>query len=186
MYVKLAEKILKIDKVIGNLDIDDKTGAIIAYIGIVRGFSRGEKICALSIDTEVPKAHYKLRNILAEIRDRFRLVDINVEHRLGIIDTKTEIMNVAIASHSRSEGILSLFELINKIKSSGFIEKEEILYSGERRRIPKEKENIADVFVDGKKVEIKEPEKFRSTILDTLKEFGIEKKEGKSIFIVVR
>ncbi len=106
-------------------------GAVVAFLGTARDFSKGESITGLDFEHYPGMAEKKL----AEIRERalidFDLIEMSIVHRTGHIDIGEDIVLIVAASAHRKEAFRAAEWAIDELKRTTPIWKRETTGSGE-------------------------------------------------------
>ena len=152
MHIAIEDKISDISELIRNIKKKSKDiGAIVAFIGVVRESSRGHKVLKLYYEAQKEIAKEVLRDLLASIKKKHKLIDVAIEHKIGYAEVGEEVLHVVCAAKHRSEAISALEELIDRLKTEVPIWKKEITtmkeYWVKEPRPPEVK-----VIVDGSEV----------------------------------
>ena len=82
----------------------DSSGCVVAYIGLIREYSRGKRV--LSVEYKDPRgtAGNRLREIASEVRQKWQPDNIAICHRIGKLKVGDINLVIAIASAHRQEG----------------------------------------------------------------------------------
>ena len=154
LYVEVTDKLSDIRKFV---DIVKKNGGnigcILVFQGVVRGESKGRKVEKLYYEAQEKIAEDKLREISEDIRERYGVLDVAIEHKIGEAGVGEEVLNIVISSQHRVEGLYALEELIDRLKVEVPIWKKEITDKGEHW-ITESKPKKVMLVIDGKKVPI--------------------------------
>ncbi len=152
MDVVVGEKISEISKLIDGIKKKSRNiGAIIAFIGVVREKSRGRRVSRLYYEAQENIAREVLGKLIAQIREKYGLIDVAVEHRTGYADIGEEVLHIVCASEHRSEAIAAIEELIDRVKIEAPIWKKEITTTGEYWVREREPPRLR-VVIDGSEV----------------------------------
>ena len=90
--------------------------AIVTFIGTVRNNADGKKVLYLEYEAFSEMAQKKLEEIAAEIRNRWKICDIEIVHRIGRIEIGENVVVIAIGSVNRSEALQACQYAIDRIK----------------------------------------------------------------------
>lgn len=152
MSVRVSQQLSDILTLIEKIEKSGKnTGAILIFIGIVRGRRGKRKVRGLYYEAHRELAEQKIMEIAEEIKRRYGVEEILVEHRIGNLRVGDKTMQVLIASEHRDEAIAAMEELIDRIKSGIPIWKKEILEDKEYW-IKTETPPRIRLMVNGKKI----------------------------------
>jgi len=61
----------------------NSNGAVVTFLGVVRGFSRGRNVVYLEYEAYREMAVRKLRQVADEVREKWTIDDIAMVHRVG-------------------------------------------------------------------------------------------------------
>ncbi len=94
----------------------DSSGCVVAYIGLIREYSRGKQV--VSVEYKDPKgtAESSLREIAGEVRQKWQLNNIAIYHRTGKLKVGDINLVIAVASAHRQEGIAACQYAIDRFK----------------------------------------------------------------------
>lgn len=94
----------------------DECGAVVTFIGRVRGHSEDKRVLYLEHDASKEMAERRLRDIANEIRERWDLKEVAFCHRTGRIEVGETIMVIAIAAPHRQEAFAACQYAIDRLK----------------------------------------------------------------------
>jgi molybdopterin synthase catalytic subunit len=103
--------------------------AVVTFIGTVRDNADGKKVLHLEYEAFSEMAQKKLEEIADEIRNRWKVSDIEIVHRIGRIEIGETVVVIAIGSVNRSEALQACQYAIDRIKEVVPIWKKEF-YAG--------------------------------------------------------
>jgi molybdopterin synthase catalytic subunit len=134
MKVRISENLSSLNSLINEVKgSSDEVGAIIIFIGVVRGRNAGgEKVLRLEYEAYEEAAVKTLENIISDIKDKYGILDAVVEHKIGSAEAGEDTVYAVVASKHRDEGFKSLIELIERLKHEVPIWKKEITEKGSR------------------------------------------------------
>lgn len=152
MDVRVSDDLSEISSLIKRIRMSGRNiGAVLIFIGVVRGI-RGERVVKeLYYEAHPVIAEQKILKIAEEIKKKYELEDIIVEHRTGNLDVGEDTMYVLIASEHRDEAIAAMEEMIDRIKSGVPIWKKEKLEDKEYW-IKNESPPKVRLMVNGKRI----------------------------------
>lgn len=110
---------------------DDAAGATVLFSGVVRNHNNGRKVVRLEYDAYPEMAEKMIREIAAEVRARWPVMQIAVQHRTGRLEIGESALLVAVSSAHRRDAFEAAAALIDRIKESVPIWKREVFDSGE-------------------------------------------------------
>ena len=108
-------------------------GAVVTFAGTVRLYSDGKKVRMLEYEAFHPMALKKLKEIEAELRQKWKLEDVVIYHRLGRLDVGVASLFVAVASEHRQDGFEACRQSVELIKQKVPIWKKEHWVRGKPR-----------------------------------------------------
>jgi len=111
----------------------DEIGTILIYVGVVRGSRGEERVIRLEFEADEEEMKKWMSNIVGDVKAKYGVVDVIVQHRSGIVKVGEDIMHVLVASKRRAEAFKALSEIIDRIKNESPIRKREITISGFHR-----------------------------------------------------
>ena len=127
MKVKVSEKIDSLDSLIEEMKkSSNEVGAVTIFVGVVRGTSEKEKVLRLEYEAHETLAPQTIKNIIEELKTKHGIIDAIVEHKVGTVQVREEVMYVLVASKHRKEGRKALAELVDRIKRDVPIWKKEV------------------------------------------------------------
>lgn len=108
----------------------DTNGAVVTFLGVIRGQSEGKRVIHLEYEAYKDMAREKLEQVVGEIRERWRLEDVSVTHRVGRIPPGEVALAVAVAAPHRREAFEACSYAIDRIKEIVPVWKKEIYGDG--------------------------------------------------------
>jgi molybdopterin synthase catalytic subunit len=105
---------------------DEKAGCVVTFIGCVRNQTTGRRVRALEYEAYQKMAERKLREIGAEIAQRWSLDKIAIVHRTGHLEIGETSVVIAVAAPHRAEAFEACRYAIDRIKEIVPIWKKEI------------------------------------------------------------
>jgi len=127
--IEITEKPISPELVINKVKTNS-SGGVIAYIGLIRNYSRGKPV--VSVEYKDPKgtAENKLREIASEIRQKWQLENIAICHRIGKLKVGDINLVVAVAAAHRQEGFAACQYAIDQFKQKLPTQKKETYEDG--------------------------------------------------------
>ena len=120
-----------LNKIKMNKDLE-KAGAIMVFIGIVRGIGvKGGKVKKLRLEAYKEQAEESLEKIAKEILEKPGIVDVRIHHFVGELNVGEDIVYISVAGGHRNEVFEALREAIDRMKKEAAIWKKEITNLGE-------------------------------------------------------
>jgi molybdopterin synthase catalytic subunit len=131
--VKLYEvttETLSVDEVVSRLG-DPAIGAVIAFVGVVRGVTDGREVLCLEYEAYPEMAEEMLRQIGDEIRERWETIrDVAIVHRLGRLEIGEISVVIALSAAHRPEVFDAVHYAIDRLKEIVPIWKKEVWTDG--------------------------------------------------------
>jgi molybdopterin synthase catalytic subunit len=131
--VKLFEvttETLSVDEVVSRLG-DPAIGAVIAFVGVVRGVTDGREVLFLEYEAYPEMAEEMLRQIGDEIRERWETIrEVAIVHRLGRLEIGEISVVIALSAAHRPEVFDAVHYAIDRLKEIVPIWKKEVWTDG--------------------------------------------------------
>ena len=112
--VKITDKDFSVDEIIGSMD-NPKVGAIIAYVGVVRGSSEGGEVEGIEFDDD-EAAIGKLKELGGKALEDFDIEDVAIVHRLGKLRVGDKLLLIAISTSHRQAAFDACMSIIDAVK----------------------------------------------------------------------
>ena len=123
---------LSADEVVGRL-VQPAAGAVIAFVGIVRGETDGRQVQYLQYEAYPEMAEETLQQIGAEIRARWSSIQgVAIVHRIGRLEIGEASVVVAVATPHRAAAFDCCRHLMDRVKVSVPVWKKSIGPEGNR------------------------------------------------------
>lgn len=129
--IEVTERDFSIEEVAKGLR-DDRAGAVVVFLGMVKGVNRGVKVNALQIESYKEMAEAKLREIRDEAIRRFGVLDVSIVHRVGSMRPGDNIVIISVSAVSRREAFEACSWALEKLKREAPLWKKEFTEVGER------------------------------------------------------
>lgn len=108
-----------------------KSGAIVTFTGIVRGFTHdGREVDKLELEAYDEEAEKALVKISDDLRRKPGIVDVLIHHLTGTFVVGEEMVYVVVAGTSRKNVFPALIEAVERYKHEAAIWKKEYLKDG--------------------------------------------------------
>jgi len=170
MHVRVGNELSEIGKILEELKkSSENVGAITIFVGVVRRESRGRNVNKLIYEAHKDLAEKFLGEIASYVKNKYGLIDVILEHKIGELSVGEETMIVGIASKHRAEGISALEETIERIKMGVPIWKKEVAEEGEFW-IKDEYPSRLQILIDGKEARLENKKKIFSSLINLLGE----------------
>jgi len=115
---------------IARLQRED-TGAIVSFVGVVRGESHGEKLVSMTLEHFPGMTERELERISEQARSRWSLQGVSVVHRFGELKPGERIVLVVTAAAHRRAAFEAAEFLMDYLKTRAPFWKRELRASGE-------------------------------------------------------
>lgn len=109
----------------------DEAGAVVVFYGVVRNENIGRKVEYLEYDAYPEMAEKVMRQIAEDIRVRWPVTDIAVQHRTGRLEIGEASLLVAVSSPHRREAFEAAHALVDRLKEIVPVWKKEVFEGGE-------------------------------------------------------
>jgi len=144
--VVIGDVKISIDDVIEDIMSNPKSlevGAIVVYLGTVKGISEGFKVRELILEPQKQQTISELCKIIDEWRKRDDLIDVRVVLRVGRLKVGERILLIVVASKHRNTAFECARDIIDKLKNQIPMKKIEVREDGSYQ-----------VIGDGRKIRI--------------------------------
>ena len=109
----------------------DSVGAVVSFVGVVRGESGGEQLLALQLEHYPGMTERELSRIADEATARWQLSAVTIIHRVGVLRPKDQIVLVVTASAHRQAAFDGCAFVMDYLKTRAPFWKKETRASGE-------------------------------------------------------
>ncbi len=109
----------------------DESGAVAAFLGVVRNSSLGRRVLYLEYDAYPEMATRVMRQIAEEAMERWPLSDVAMQHRTGRLEIGETSLLIAVSSPHREEAFEACHHLVDRFKEVVPIWKKEVWEDGE-------------------------------------------------------
>ncbi|MDI6859800.1 MAG: molybdenum cofactor biosynthesis protein MoaE [Methanocellales archaeon] len=128
--IEIRESDFSVDDVIARMK-KREVGAIVTFLGTVRGRSKGREVEKLQFETYKEMAMGKLGEIKEIAMRRFEIEDVAIIHRVGALAVSENIVLIAVSAEHRKDAFAACEFLIDELKNVVPIWKKEFTPSGE-------------------------------------------------------
>ncbi len=115
MICRIVERPVDMNTLIEDVAEDD-IGGVCTFIGLVRNHSRGQRVTHLEYHAYPEMSEKKMRQVVAEISERFGVDRIAIEHRIGTLRIGEIAVGIAAASAHRDASFKACRYAIDRIK----------------------------------------------------------------------
>jgi len=126
---EITESPLSLDALVAAV-MQNTSGAVATFLGVVREFSRGHQVSSLEYDAYPEMATATMRQIGDEIRHRWPVDRIAMVHRIGRLTIGEASIAIAIASPHRRQALEACTYAIERVKEIAPIWKKEVWTDG--------------------------------------------------------
>lgn len=109
---------------------DTESGAVVEFLGVVRGTEDGEPISHLDYEAYTPMAERIIGSLVTEAKQRWGLQGVHVRHRTGRVDIGEAAVLIRVESGHRAEAFEACRWLIDAVKHDVPIWKTAVLSDG--------------------------------------------------------
>jgi len=107
-------------------------GAIVSFVGLVRDVNDGAEVQALTLEHYPGMSEKALMAIEAQAKERWRLLDVVIIHRVGTLALNDQIVLVAVASAHRQDAFMACNFIMDHLKTQAPFWKKEQTRHGSR------------------------------------------------------
>jgi len=104
-------------------------GAVVTFSGLVRDFydpGRGEAVRELRLEHYPGMTEKRIREIIGEAENRWRLLAVRVIHRVGALAPGEQIVFTGVAGHHRHQNLAAAGFILDYLKSEAPFWKKQI------------------------------------------------------------
>jgi len=94
---------------------DPAAGAVISFAGVVRDHDGGRDVADLEYHGH-PSADRVVAEVAAEVAEKYGVIAIGVQHRVGLLTVGEVALGAAVASAHRGEAFAACAELVEQVK----------------------------------------------------------------------
>lgn len=127
--VRIQEEPISVDEAIAAVRRPD-CGAVAVFLGTVRNHHDGKKVVDIRYSAFKDMAEKEIAKIVDEARRKWTLGEIYVAHRVGKLKIGDVSVAIAVSSHHRAEAFEACRHVIEILKKTVPIWKEEFYETG--------------------------------------------------------
>ena len=128
--IEITEQAISADEVVARV-ADPANGAVVTFIGVVRGITEGRETLYLEYEAYPEMAEKVLQQIADEIRARWTDIrEVAIVHRVGQLEIGETAVVIALAASHRAQTFDALRYAIDRIKDIAPIWKKEFWADG--------------------------------------------------------
>ena len=113
--IEITDKPISPELVSNNV-ITNSSGCVLAYIGLIREYSRGKSVLSVEYKDLKEMAENRLREVADEVRQKWQINNIAICHRVGKLKVGDINIVVALASTHRHEAFAACQYIIDQFK----------------------------------------------------------------------
>lgn len=146
MNLQVQEKDFDVNALYEQLQVKNKTGAVVMFVGLVREFTDSAQAqvsaddCRFELEYYPGMTEHNLSQIIEEASDRWAVLDISVVHRVGTLSLNDQIVFVGVSASHRAEAFLACDFIMDYLKSRAAFWKKETTASGGQWVLAKKKD----------------------------------------------
>lgn len=107
------------------------SGAVVTFLGVVREQTRGQQVRYLEYEAYREMAIPKMRELADEIRQKWKVDEIAMMHRIGHLQVGEASVAIAVSAPHRHEAFAACAYAIDRLKEVVPIWKKEVWTDGE-------------------------------------------------------
>jgi MoaE-MoaD fusion protein len=127
---RLSQEPLSLDAVVREVQRDD-AGAIATFTGTTRNRSRGRDVRFLDYEAYEGMAEATMRELAAELKRRYELLDVAIHHRVGRVEIGEPSVMIAVSAPHRGDALAACKDAIDTLKQTVPLWKKEVYEGGE-------------------------------------------------------
>ncbi len=113
--IEIIDKPISPELVVNQVKADS-SGCVLAYVGLIREYSRGKSVLSVEYQDSHGMAENRLREIASEVGQKWPLDDIAICHRVGKLKVGDINLVIAVASAHRQEAFAACQDAIDRFK----------------------------------------------------------------------
>jgi molybdopterin synthase catalytic subunit len=106
-------------------------GAVVTFLGVVRGVSRGRNVLYLEYEAYREMAVRKMQQVTDEVHEKWAIYDIAMVHRVGHLEVGERSVAIAVGAPHRRAAFEACEYAIDRLKEIVPIWKKEVWEGGE-------------------------------------------------------
>lgn len=91
-------------------------GAVVYFLGVVRGTEAGQGISALDYEAFVPMAEHQFHKLFDELARRWPIESVRLVHRIGVVKVNAPSLWIEVIAPHRGEAFAACQWLIDEMK----------------------------------------------------------------------
>jgi molybdopterin synthase catalytic subunit len=110
---------------------NDAVGAVVLFVGTVRGENPGNKVLRLEFEAYEPMAISEIEKIFSRVEKQWDTISVILHHRLGSVDPGEPAVIVGVKSRHRKNAFEACAFIMDELKRTVPIWKKEVFENGE-------------------------------------------------------
>jgi MoaE-MoaD fusion protein len=106
-------------------------GAVVTFVGTTRAENAGRRVIRLEYEAYEPMALSEMHRLAREAGERWRIVRIAIQHRVGLVNVGETSVAIAVSAPHRAEAFEACRFAIDRLKETVPIWKKEFYEGGE-------------------------------------------------------
>lgn len=108
---------------------DPRAGAVVTFSGVVRDHDQGRAVADLEYHGH-PTSDAVVARVAAEIAERFEVIAVAVQHRVGLLTVGDIALGAAVAAAHRQQAFEGCTELVDQVKAQLPVWKRQVFTDG--------------------------------------------------------
>jgi molybdopterin synthase catalytic subunit len=129
MYVKIVDQPISPEEVVNQAKTRD-SGCVVSYIGLIRDNSHEKPVLSVEYRDQDGQAEARLTRLAGEISDKFKINNLAMVHRTGVLKVNDINIVFAFACAHRQEGFAACSYAVDHFKEEMPTEKKETYLDG--------------------------------------------------------
>lgn len=127
--IKITQEDFSVDEILKQLK-KNNVGALVTFLGVVRSDSEGKQVDMMEIEVYPEMALKQLNEIRNSAIELFKVDDVHIIHRFGLLTVSENIVLIAVSAGHRSEAFDACEYIIDELKKRVPIWKKEYTKKG--------------------------------------------------------
>jgi molybdopterin synthase catalytic subunit len=123
--LKITHEDFSVDEIVQKIK-SKEIGAIVSFIGIVRGKSNGKNVDKLEVQAREEMAIRELGKIRAETFQKFKVKQLAIVKRVGSLKASENLLLIVVGASHRDEAFKACRHVLERIKKMEQIWEKEI------------------------------------------------------------
>jgi molybdopterin synthase catalytic subunit len=103
-------------ELIADRQLSDGMGAVVNFLGVVRGVEEGGVISAIEYEAFQPMVEHQFNLLFDQMEQRWPIESVRLVHRIGVVKVKEPSLWVEIITAHRAEAFAACQWLIDEMK----------------------------------------------------------------------